>query len=186
MLEQQVKSLQRTALILYGALFMSLLVYVFIAFNVLGSMEGGAPEDIATIKLALTAAAIAVGGASVLLPRVLLSESRVRAIMSAAPDLQRLATHPNGVVDQARLHALQAEDPSTLKLLTLAQRWMPTLILGMALAEAVAVFGLVLTILSHDAMQIVPFAAAAAVLMASHFPRLPALIERAKEVMHRP
>jgi hypothetical protein len=179
-LEQRLSSIRRTTLTVYAALFPSLAIYVVLAFAI-GRPSGEA--DAATlggIKLVMTLAALAIGGASVLVPRWMLADQTLAALAKATPDLQRLARGRNGVLDPEQLRALQALDPSQVVLIAIAQRWTTTVILGVALGEAVAICGLMLALLSHDPMQIVPFAAAAVVLMMSHFPQLDRVLDRVK------
>lgn len=53
------------------------------------------------------------------------------------------------------------------------QRWFSVIILRLALHEAIAIFGLVLTFLSGDAQEMLPFGAAALVLNLFALPRNP-------------
>lgn len=183
-LASHVRSMQKTALMIYLALFASLAIYVVVAFVV---MDGDAQiESVAEpLPMALGFAAFCSGTASILVPRLLRSDAMLRRVLDAAPNLERLATGADGRTDPDRLRALQSLDDSSLRLLAISQRWMPTQILGCALAESVAICGLVLALITHQPKQIVPFAIAAAGLMANHFPRLPALIAHARELMHR-
>lgn len=183
-LDSHVRSVQQKALLIYCALFASLAIYVVVAFLVMdgAATPGSAGEN---LRIPLTLAAISTGGASILLPRFLRSDAMLRRVLDAQPNLARLATNTDGRTDPDRLRALQTFDDASLRLMAIAQRWMPMQILGCALAESVAIFGLVLALITQQPTQIVPFAIAAAILMGSHFPRLPALIAHASELLHR-
>ncbi len=162
---------------------MALVTYVVVAFVIGGApSEAPAQGEMAALEMPIVLVAIAAGGSSVLLPRWLLSEAPLRQVMAQPVVLDRFARSPNGAVDPERLRALQQLEPSAAKLLLVAKRWTLSVILGTALADAVALCGLVLAILSRDASRIFPFVAAAAFLMLSHFPRLAPVIERAKQL----
>ncbi len=181
-IEQHLSTTQRTTLIIYAGLFMSLVTYVVVAF-VLSSAPGDLPPPAtSSISAPLTLAAIVAGGTSVLLPRWLLSDANIKLAMDKPILFERFARRPDGSTDPERLRALQLLDPASAKPLLAAQRWTLSVILGAALADAVAICGLILTIISRDPSRIFPFVAAAALLTVSHFPRLAPVIERAKQL----
>ena len=71
--------------------------------------------------------------------------------------------------DAIRNAAAKAPDPSR-RLIPVAQAHFTTLIVSLALHEAIALFGLVVGILRNDVMEFVPFAVAAVLLNLFLFP----------------
>lgn len=117
--------------ILWTALFASTLIYLLVLELV--EVQSGTSWETLVYPLAFVAAMT--GGASLLLPRILLNQSK-----------------SDGSADR------------------LESRYLTTLILSLALAESVAIFGLVLGFLGAPATVVVPFFAAAWVLMVRQFP----------------
>jgi hypothetical protein len=150
---------------LWLALFASIGIYVAVAFIVTGGAEptDETPQEVVVILgiVALTAAI-----ASELLPRRLLSDDALRTHMRAKGE---------GTNDaNAKLSEREQRIASVSAL------YMAPWLVGVALAETVAIVGLVLALVTMDTNLMFPFVGVAAVLMLFKRPDIEAFVERAK------
>src|SRR5262245_41703273 len=139
-------------LVIHAAMMSTVILYGVIAYAI-----GGEPAhaDHGTLLAVLAGAAAATAVAS-FVARAALLPPRERAGDGRSLDESLLAT-PAARAALARTRA--------------------ALIVGWALCEAVALFGLVLAILDHDAAAYAPFGAASLVLFFLHSPRPRLLVE---------
>ncbi len=136
--------------IIAGALLLSTVIYVGVAFTVAPQQQGADPASLTTLRLGLVAAALSTLAAIPVLRRLLMG--KIALMGGAAP-----------------LHGDQG--PSKAALASAAARLQVGTIVGMALAEAVVLYGFVLAFLSGEAGQILPFFVAGFLAMAVQFPR---------------
>lgn len=169
--------------LLWTALTVSIAIYVAVAWLVVaeGPLAGEAPPAVA---LVLGAVALTTVVLSFLVPRLLLSDERLRALVAdASPDVERLAVDPRTQqVDPERQRRLAQLSPGERRLLPVAAAAQAPLVVRLALNEAVAIFGFVLALLTGDVAALLPFAAVALVLNVLAWPRLDPLLERARTV----
>jgi len=164
---------------LWFVLTASIFIYAAVAF--LLERSGPGPTELPSgLQMALSVVATLTGAASLLVPRVLLSDDRLRQVMKRDADPVALARHPKlGTVNEDRLRKIQALDGSERKLLQLPGLYFTCFILRLVLNESIVIYGLVMAFLSHSFAPILPFAAAAVLLNLTCFPRIEPLLERA-------
>lgn len=132
--------------ILWAALVASVFIYGGVLFVVTGSAAAaGTPAPEPVLLYALAGSAVVTASASIFLPRMLLAQA-VRRTPRPTPGAPR-----------------PAGDPAWGAYVT-------SFILGMALAESVAVFGFVLGFLRFPPAEVVPFFAVSLGLMLTRFP----------------
>ncbi len=127
--------------IVWGALLMSIAMYVGLSYFV-RSQGGPVPdqEQIGAIELAFAVTSLTCLIVSYFLPRKLLRD------------------------------ALGADDPQTLELTKLTAKAFAPWIIRMALSESVAIFGLLIVLISHQPQKILPFAVLATLAMLTAAP----------------
>lgn len=188
MISPRVRELLRpemfTASIVWAALTASILIYGLVAYLVAGRISG--PTQVPDLlPLALGGVAILTGAGSWLLARILLSDNRLRKAMRSEPTPEALARDPRrGIVDEERLRKIQLLSSSERKLLLLPRLYFTSLILRLTLNESIAVYGVILALLSHSLTPMLPFAAAAIVLNLTCIPRIDPVLERATQFVH--
>lgn len=170
--------------VLWFVLTASIFVYGAVAF--LLAQQGPGPSDPPpALPIVFSVLAVLTGLASLLVPRVLLSDRRIRQAMQPDVDPVTLARNPKlGVVDEERLRKIRTLDPSERKLLQLPGLYFTPFILRLVLNESIVIYGLVIAILSHSFAPILPFAAAAVVLNLVCLPRIDPLLERASRLAY--
>lgn len=135
--------------IIWGAMLLSIGMYVGVAFFV--PFTGEATAETRVMELALTVVALVLLAVSFVVPRRMLAQAI------------------------AQRQAEGEKDPGAIPLAALVTAAQSPWIVRLALCEAVAVFGLMLVFLSHQPMKIVPFAALSALAMLAAFPSESAL-----------
>lgn len=165
----------RQTYILWGALFASTFVYLLVLFLV---PHPTTPEE-PMMLYAIAAAAFMSAVMSIVMSRRFfqMALSRRRLEVREEPDTSQVQYR-----DQIPMRRLFA-DPEAARRVAVTLHRVP-FILGMALAESVAIFGFVLGFLGFPLPQFVPFFGVCWALMLFHFPRLGA-IERAVETANR-
>ncbi len=136
-----------TLRILWGAFLASQGLYVYVVVGHVIEPSGEPPQPI--MLTALSAVAMVVGAASIFLPRFLYAQA-----------LRALTEHDLGALRESREMLSRRA----------IQLGMTPFIVGIALNEAVAIFGLILGVLGFAVVSVLPFFAAAAVLMLVRFP----------------
>ncbi len=169
--------------ILWAALIASVGIHVLAAYLATQGQPAVAIAEPVWVVMSLCAAGAAV--ASLLVPRWSPSNERILRVMRKDIDLRELATNPQSrILDESRLEGLRSLSEHEQRLVGLTRMYFTPFILGMALSEAVAIFGLVLAILGRSPENMLPFAAAAILLMVTKYPNFNSLFERAERV-HR-
>lgn len=170
-----------TPRILWGALITSTFVYLYV-------LQVAAPEDADPEPMMLPAlgvAALVAGVLSVFLPAYL----HGRGAMAAELEVEEVPDPDASVMfrDQTpTVRRFAKPDAVVSKGMAL---YMTPLILGMALGEAVAIFGFVLGVLGFELPMILPFFVASWVLMGLRFPRWSSVLgplERAQKARFVP
>lgn len=146
-MSEGVKNLMQLKIVAF-ALVMSVFVYVFVVFFLFQDPD---PEQVANTTLLIPMAGMA--GLSVV---AIMPLRRMLLGTLALPFLAGEAGAPpewNAEVEQAAL-----------------AKYTTGTIVGLAVAESVAIYGLVASFLAQGPMLVVPFAATAVLLMAAQFP----------------
>jgi hypothetical protein len=144
----------RTMHILWAALMMSVATYGFAVFMIAGQADAQiTPLPLPPFVIPIVAVSVAITG--IMLYRQLTSPDRIRAAMQA-----------KGSEQDATL------SESELRLSRVPPLVFTASIIRWALFESVAVFGLVLAIMSHSFEDFVPYGVAAVALMASTPPKV--------------
>lgn len=153
----------RALFVIWGAIMLAPLMYVVVAWFLFGQTEGqgmGAETDLPWTQIGM-GLLVLLGIAATYYQRVALGSGRLKAIVEAPP------VAPGGK-DQDLFEKLPSAEQ---RLLNLWQHYQTTMIVVWAILEAIAVVGLVLTILQRDFRVIIPFALAAIILMVLKRPR---------------
>jgi len=141
-------------------------VVACLMFGVPSSLAGAFSHP---LTLPLAAAAFAAAIAAQRIP----SSLRARQRLAEAPDLRALERNPTtGAPDESRTRALAALSQHERRLLAAAQASFVPFIVQLALQESIALFGLVLSILSASAAPVIPFATGALLLNLRVSPKL--------------
>jgi hypothetical protein len=159
------RSQQQVLTILWAALIASAAIYVVVSFLVAPAEVPEAPQEL-VIVLGIVAVAVAI--ASMVMPRKLLPDNAVRGRMQAK--------RPAAVGAHKRLSEREQ------RLASVAGLYMAPWLVGMVLAEAVAIFGLVLVFITGDPNMVIPFAVVGAALMLLKRPNVSAFVEHAEKL----
>lgn len=179
---QRVKPTQFIMTILWAALLASVFIYIVVGFFITGDRE---PTELdGTLVVIMAVCALGAGGASFILPQMMFSPERIRKHMrETEPDLEALAKDPQTQqVDEDKLESLKTLSEVEQRLVGLPALYFAPFILGLALAESVAIFGLMLTFMGGDMTYMLPFCGAAIVLMIMRYPRLDPIFDRAERL----
>jgi hypothetical protein len=176
-LEQLIKPATRVQQMLWATLTASLLVYVAVAYVAARPEE--AREIPANMTLALALIACAIAALASRIPAVLLSDDKLRALLTPEPSPEELAKNPQtGKVHPERQREIEALPVHEQRLLRLPAAAFVPFIARLVLNESIGIFGLVLSFLSHRFEPVLPFALAAIVLNLLARPNLRALLQR--------
>jgi hypothetical protein len=156
---------QRVLTILWAALLASVGIYLVVAYVVAEQMEP-ATEDSGTLVIAMAIAAVASAIASMVLPGKLLSDGALRRHLRSARPAPGKAESSGREQRLARAGGL----------------YMVPWLLGVILAEGIAVLGLGLVILTGEPSLMIPFAIVAAALIVSKRPNLRGFMDRAEKL----
>ena len=167
--------------IIWGAMTFAVFLYGVVAFIITGgaSVPITGPEA-GLMRLVLGAAAVVTGLMSVVIPRFIPSEDTIRRVMASEPDAAMLARDPrSGRPDPGRAAVIAGLGRPDLQLLAAVPLASVQLVVRTALAEAPAVMGFVLAMMTREPLGYLPFGAFALVLVVLAYPRLDAFLERA-------
>jgi hypothetical protein len=120
------------------------------------------------------------GVLSVVLPRSLLGDKQVQARLKEPVDAYRWAKTMR--LRGAHLEAFKALPPDEQRLLALTIPFLRPYLVGLALANGVALLGLAYGLMSKTLIEAAPFLLAALALNAWHYPRLTGLIDRGRKL----
>ena len=165
-LEQLLKSARFTTNILRFVLLFSLVIYVGVVYML--SQQGPEKPVPEMFPLALGVVTLMQAGAIVMLPRFMLSDSRLRA-----------ATGPDAPMPQPSLAGTVEALPDHEKRLgRVPMVHFTPFILGLVLSESIGIYGLVLSMMSNTLPPMLPFIGVAAALMLFAVPSLDSVLER--------
>jgi hypothetical protein len=156
---------QRVPTILWAALLGSVGIYLVLAYVVAGQIEP-ATDDPGTLLIAMSIAAVTSAIASMILPGKLLSDDALRQHLRSARPASGKAESSEPEQRVARAAGL----------------YMVPWLLGVMLAEGVALLGLVLVIMTGEPSLMIPFAIVGAALIAIKRPNLGSFIDRAEKL----
>ena len=188
MISPQLKEILRSSLfinrIVWASITISIGAYVVVAWT--SAQQPGTSSAVSeTLQLSMFLAAIAIGFLSLLIPRYLPSDKHIRSFFLEDVAPEDLARNPQlDVVDPDRLRMIQALDPIERKLVRLPSLYFTPFILRLVLNEAIVIFGLVLSFISHTFPPILPFAVAALTLNIIAFPKIDRFAERASRFVY--
>ena len=165
--------------ILWSALTLTILFYVALAY-VLNSKGQPAQPFETGLRTALYLIAAAIGVLSLLLRSRSLSEGHIYDKLKEEADPQALATNrETGEIDQERLKSIKSLTPLEMKAVGLSGMYFTTMLISLAMNEAVALFGLLLAVLERRPEPVIPFAAAGLALNLIIFPRFSQFVDKA-------
>ena len=152
-----------------GILFFVAIIYL---------AEANSKGDSNWIPPLLWLSGMAFAVASVLVPKVLLSDRRVRGMLRNDVDLTELATHPKRGLNETLLEQLQTLSPVDAKVCA-AIRWCSTPFLIRTLLHlGIVMAGFGVASIAKNPSHILPFAAVALLFQGSVFPRFQSLVRR--------
>ena len=163
--------------IAWGGMGTSVFLYVFVSVVLSLGSEGATVED--SIRFSLMGVAASMTAVSVLIPRYLLSDDRLRNLKHHEPDLSTFSRRAGTQLqDPARVEALTQLSREERNLLAIHPLAMTVMLIGLGSGEGVALCGLVLSILSHQPTDMLPFVLVALSLIVYHRPDLETLYDR--------
>lgn len=162
--------------LLWTAMVVTVLLFVGLAYlmNAQGQPEAAQPK----LRIALYATAGGVALLSFFVRRMLLSSQRKQS----TPNLEKAM---RGLVGNGQAEATDAEVPAQVKRMkaieakvgALSERYFTALLLSLAMHEAIAICGMILSINERRFEAMIPFAIAALVLDLLIYPRLDKYVE---------
>jgi len=168
------------ARVIWFALTAAIPTYVFVASILARDMPSRPVDPIVVTVFGVLSVVVAV--AAIVLPRFFPSGEVLRALMATDPSDDTLARDPrSGTVDAGVVAALKQLDARERLLLVLRPVFTTQAIVRSALAEAIAVFGFVLVVMSGSFNWMLPFAAISLVVQLMLLPRFEPFAERALE-----
>jgi hypothetical protein len=180
-LEEVIRPAARVTTMMWVALMASVVMYVVVAQVAIGSMEHELPPMGQEVILALIAVAAVCAVLSLVLPGKLLSDARLRERMEGEgfDPAQYLKNPQTGAVDQARVAKVRELPALEQRLATLPPLYFTPWLMGMIMAETVAIVGFALAFLTQDVEWMFLFAVVSLVLLALRRPSFDALFDRA-------
>lgn len=164
--------------ILWFALTLSILFYVFLAYFLNSNGQPAQPFE-NSLKMALYLIAGSIGALSMLLRSRSLSEGRIYDKLKEEVDPQALATDSEtGKINQERLKIIKTLTPLETKVVGLSGMYFTTMLISLAMNESVALFGMLLAILERRPEPIIPFAVAGIILNLIIFPRFSQFVDK--------
>lgn len=164
--------------ILWFALTLTIPLYVGLAYFLNPAGQPAQPVE-NSLRLALYLIAGSVAVLSLLLRSRSLSEGRIYDKLKEEVDPQALATNrETGEIDQERLKTIKSLTPLEMKVAGLSGMYFTTLLIGLAMNESVALFGMILAVLERRPEPIIPFAVAALALNLIIFPRFNQFVDK--------
>ncbi len=151
-----------TLRIIWGAMLASIVMYIGIGFVVAAEQPGSPPETVELYRMVFTGLAVSVLVAIPVLRRVLMGG------VFLAPSDRGMHGRDDGPAPEV-LEAAMA-------------KYMQGSLVGIALAESVCLYGLVLAFLAADGSEVLPFAAVSALAMAVQLPRESVLADIAQRM----
>jgi hypothetical protein len=164
--------------ILWFALTLTILLYVGLAYFL--NPEGQSAQPVEnSLRLALYLIAGSTAVLSLLLRSRSLSEGRIYDKLKEEVDPQALATNSEtGEIDQERLKIIKSLTPLEMKAAGLSGMYFTTMLISLAMNEAVALFGMLLAVLERRPEPVIPFAVAGLALNLLIFPRFTQFIDK--------
>lgn len=176
-----IRPIRTVRTVVWIALNVAIPLYVAVAWLQFGAPSTTVGAFSHPMALPLVTIAVAAAIAGRVLPSALFPPQRLRDLMSRDADLPELARNPQTrAVDDQRLAALEALPPHEQRLIAVAQASLTPFIVQLALQESVALWGLVLAILSKSAAAVIPFAAVALLLNLMVSPKLDSVLAMAQ------
>jgi len=161
--------------IIWFALLASTFIYLVVMF--VATPPRDAPPD-QTMAMALAMVALTTAAISVLMPRMMFKKS---ISMMKLPTRELVDPNASPILRDEAPKLRVYEDLNAARR-AVTGRFFTPFILGMALSEAVAIYGLVLGFLGHPPSISLPFFVIAWILMLPRFPREDAVMRQVEEI----
>ncbi len=158
--EDLLKQRFQTLRILWIMMTVSIAIYCVVGIIV--SMNGDASGDIGGLRLGLDAVAVSSALGSVVFKMVAFSRDRLAERLKQPVNLEAQATRRDtGAVDGEQLEKLESLSDPERKVYGLIGWYQFRFVILLALHESIAIYGLILTIVTHQVEEMLPFAAVA-------------------------
>jgi hypothetical protein len=178
-LSELLRSRARVERVIWWGLTVSILIYVGVVYFLQQSTPDSAEALDSALRLALSVGAVVLSVASLAYRRHANSDERIHELFRNEPDLQALVTDPQTKkVNTELLERLQRLTPFEQRIYSMSSTLQTSLIVSLALHEAVALFGFVWGLLSRDVVPTVPFTVVAILLNFLVYPRPELTAER--------
>jgi hypothetical protein len=173
--------------ILAAAMMFSVILYVVVAWFLSVQPEAAPPTEAGTmLRIPLGVVSICIGLAVIALRTILFSRERLERQLAAPPNLEKAAVNPQTrKVDPALLESLKTMTEAEQKLISLITWYQTPYIVMLALSESIAIFGLVLSIVSKSPFEMLPFAVVSLFLVIRTAMHPAILIDEAESVLQR-
>ena len=168
--------------ILWFAMTVSIVTLLVAGYVV--SMQGETPSvPSPLLRLGLDAAGIALALAGIGLKAFVFSRERLEERLKAPVNVEAMATdRESNSFSQSLFDELRTLSDAELRVVGLLNWYSTPYIILLSLNECVAIFGLVLTVLTYQPVEMLPFLAAAAFLNASLYPHPRRTVEEAESL----
>ncbi|MCG8334785.1 MAG: hypothetical protein MJE63_09730 [Proteobacteria bacterium] len=185
--EEVLRSRSQIIRILWFALTGSILIYIVLGY-VAPVNSGSEPTELdPTFKNLLYIVGFLTAISSQLIKKFVFSDERVIARLSndIKPSDLAINTQTNEV-NEKELQKLNELSEKELKIISLVPYYFTPFIIQMALYDAVTIFGLLLSFMSHNFVEILPFAIVSLFLCLTTYNGLNKLIEKGKIILDNP
>ena len=188
MLSRELRSLTtpmiRIMRLIWGAFCAAAVFYCVLAYVMTQNRPETTTVTQPDLLLPISAVAVLCLAASFFVPRFLLSDARVRGVLTSGvlpPGGDGFVKPAPAIPGADKLRTLPEEERRLPHLLVLYQS---SMIVSLALVEAVSIFGLILVIMGHSWPTILPFALATILFAIPHLPRPEAMLEAGAKMAH--
>lgn len=175
-LELLIKPAERRLKMIWCGQFISLGIYIFIAFKVAARTEGTKPENILITTAIFGLLGFLLIVCSFFIKHFLFSPKAVLKLLNGNFPV-KFSNRPDPfLIEQKDISDLSEEEQLLLKF---ANKSFPFVTICWGFLQSVAIIGMVLSILNQNPFNIIPFATVAAILYIFQYPDLKKLFEAA-------
>src|SRR6266436_7279175 len=152
-----VKPLEKICRIIWLAFLAAVVMYVGCAYALRSQIPGGVGPALShTLTIYLVILSLVAAVLAPYLPRLLLSDSRLREIIDQPPETTARDSRTD-IVDEDRLTRIRTLSPDEQQLFALVPAYFVPFVVRLAFNESIALYGLVLALVSKSFAVILPF-----------------------------
>jgi hypothetical protein len=185
LLKELIESKKRVLWLFWFAFLLCWVLYTIVAY--LGTHTNSQrPSHLSTsILYVFIGIAIVAGVCSLVIPRIICSETKLRKMLKEIPTIERLATSRNRKVDYKLLEKLKSLTLDEQRIYAIFAGYGGWYVVIGAIVDLVAVISLIPAILGVDFVLYFYFGIPALVLKVLHYPKLNALLESLELIVQK-